>query len=96
MMGSKQFVYTVDLPESIARQGQGQGNERKGNVAGNVQGSSNQGLSAGVTAGTGNGKAKGKGKRGNRGRQGKDSMLVSLLDTELKKSGYCREGYMEL
>lgn len=92
--GSKQFVYTVDLEDSVGRGTRGQGNGRPGNVSGNVQGSSNRGLSAGVTAGTG--KSRGRGNKGGRSGQGKDGMLVSSLEAELKRTGYCRKGYMEL
>ena len=91
---SVSFVYTVDIPDSGGRGNRGQGNGRPGNVSGNVHGSSNRGLSAGVTAGTGN--SRGRGNRGGRGPQGKDSVLVSSLEAELKKTGYCRKGYMEL
>ena len=90
--GSKQFVYTVDLPDSAGQGRGGKNNSRPGNVAGHVQGSSNRGLTGGVTAGT---RSKG-GKGGGRGQQGKASLLQEALDAELKKSGYCRKGFMEL
>lgn len=89
--GSKQFVYTVDLPESNGQGRRGKGNGRPGNVAGHVQGGSNRGLTGGVTAGTG-----GRSKGGGRGQQGKASLLQEALDAELKRTGYCRKGYMEL
>jgi len=92
--GSKQFVYTVDLPESAGQGKRGKNNGRPGNVAGNLQGSSSRGLTGGVTAGTGS-RAKG-GKGGGRGQQGKASLLQESLEDELKKSGYCRKGFMEL
>jgi hypothetical protein len=89
--GSKQFVYTVDLPASAGQGKRGNNNGRPGNVAGNVQGSSNRGLSGGVTAGTGS-----RGNGGGRGQQGKASLLLEALEAELKTSGYCRKGFMEL
>lgn len=91
--GSKQFVYTVDLPESSSQGKRGKGNGRPGNVAGNVQGSSSRGLSAGVTAGTGRG---GKGGGKGRGQQGRAAQLQDAVDAELKKTGFCRDGFMEL
>jgi hypothetical protein len=90
--GSKQFVFTVDLPDSVQGRG-GKGSGRPGNVVGQVAGSSNRGLSAGVSAGTGGG---GKGGRNSRGQQGKASVLNDALEAELKKTGFCRKGYMEL
>jgi hypothetical protein len=90
--GSKQFVYTVDLPDSAGRGKQGNG--RPGNVAGNVQGSSNRGVTGGITAGTGGGRG-GRG-QGARGQHSKDGLLVDSLEAELKKTNYCRKGYMEL
>ena len=89
--GSKQFVYTVDIPEPAGQGKRGKNSGRPGNVAGHVQGSSNRGLSAGVTAGTGS-----RGKGGGRGQQGKASLLQEALEAELNKSGYCRKGFMEL
>ena len=89
--GSKQFVYTVELPESAGQGKRGRNNGRPGNVTGQVRGSSNRGLSGGVTAGTG-----GRGKSGGRGQQGKVALLQEALEAELKKSGYCRKGFMEL
>lgn len=87
--GSKQFVYTVDLSDPVSR---ARGNGRPGNIAGNVQGSSNRGLSAGVSAGTGSrGGGKGRGRQ-----QSRDGLLVASLEAELKRTGYCREGFMEL
>jgi hypothetical protein len=91
--GSKQFVYSAELPEPAGRGKRGGGNGRPGNVAGNVQGSSSRGLSAGVTAGTGGGRKAGK---GSRGRQSGANLLVEALESELKKTGYCRKGFMEL
>ncbi len=91
--GSKQFVYTFDFPESTGQRGKGNG--RPGNVAGHVQGSSNRGLSGGVSAGTGS-RSKGGGGGSGRGQQGKAAWLNDALEAELKKSGYCREGYIEL
>lgn len=91
--GSKQFVYSAVLPEATGRGKRGGGNGRPGNVAGNVQGSSSRGLSAGVTAGTGGGRNSGK---GSRGRQSNANLLVQALESELRKTGYCREGFMEL
>jgi len=91
--GSKMFVYTVDLPETTGQGKRGKGSGRSGNVAGHVQGSSNRGVSGGVSAGTGGG---GKGGKGGRGQQGKASQLNDALEAELKKTGYCREGFMEL
>lgn len=89
--GSKQFVYTVDLPESTGKGKRGGGSGRPGNVAGHVQGGSNRGLTGGVSAGTGS-----RSKGGGRGQQGKASLLQEALDAELKRTGYCRKGYMEL
>ena len=91
--GSKQFVYTVELPESTGQGKRGKGNGRPGNVAGQVRGSSNRGISGGVTAGTGGGS---KGGRGGRGQQGRAGLLNDAVEAELKKSGYCRDGFMEL
>ena len=91
--GSKQFVFSAELPEPAGRGKRGGGNGRPGNVAGKVQGSSNRGLSAGVTAGTGGGSKAGKGSRGKRGNAG---LLVEALEAELKKTGYCRKGFIEL
>jgi len=51
--GSKQFVYTADLPESVGGGPGGRGSGRPGNLSGQLNGS-NQGVSGGVTAGTGN------------------------------------------
>ena len=91
--GSKQFVYTADLPDT-ARQGKrGKGNGRPGNVAGHVQGSSSRGVTGGVTASTGGGS---KGGKGGRGQQGKAGLLNDALEAELKKTGFCRKGFMEL
>ena len=89
--GSKQFVYTVELPESTGQGKRGKGKGRPGNVAGQVRGSSNRGLSGGVTAGTG-----GKGGRSGSGQQGRAGLLNDAVEAELKKSGYCRDGFMEL
>ena len=89
--GSKQFVYTVELSESNGQGKRGKGNGRPGNVAGQVRGSSNRGLSGGVTAGT-----SGKGGRGGRGQQGRAGLLNDAVEAELKKTGYCRDGFMEL
>ena len=89
--GSKQFVYTVELPESTGQGKRGKGNGRPGNVAGQVRGSSSRGVSGGVTAGTG-----GKGGRSGRGLKGKAALLNDAVEAELKKSGYCRDGFMEL
>jgi len=89
--GSKQFVYTVELPESTGQGKRGKGKGRPGNVAGQVRGSSNRGLSGGVTAGTG-----GKGGRSGRGQQGRAGLLNDAVEAELKKTGYCRDGFMEL
>ena len=90
--GSKQFVYTVVLPESTG-QHKGGGSGRPGNVSGSVQGSSNRGLSGGVTVGTqGGGKGRGSGRR----RESRTDVLVKALEVELKETGYCRDGYMEL
>lgn len=95
--GSKQFVYTMDLPDTAGQGKRGKGNGRPGNVAGNVQGSSNRGVSGGVTVGTGGGSKGGsKGGRGGRGQQGKAALLNDALEAELKKTGYCRKGFMEL
>ena len=91
--GSKQFVYTADFPDTAKQGKRSKGNGRPGNVSGNVQGSSNRGVSGGVSVGTGGG---GKGGRGGRGQQGRASLLNDALEAELKKTGYCREGYMEL
>jgi hypothetical protein len=91
--GSKQFVYTVDLQDTAPQGKRGKGNGRPGNVAGHVRGSSNRGLSAGVSAGTSGG---GKGGKGGRGQQGRASVLNDALEAELKKTGYCRKGFMEL
>ena len=91
--GSKQFVYTVDLPDKVRQGKRGKSNGRPGNVAGHVQGSSNRGISAGVSAGTGSG---GKGGGRARGQQGQTALLNDALAAELKKTGYCRKGYMEL
>ena len=91
--GSKQFVYTVDLPESSGQSKRGKGSGRPGTVAGSVQGSSNRGLSGGVSAGTG---SRGKGGNNGRGQLGKATQLQDALDAELKKTGYCRDGFMEL
>jgi hypothetical protein len=91
--GSKQFVFTVDLPDEVPKGGHGNGNGRPGNVTGQVRGKSNRGLSAGVSAGSGGG---GKGGRGGRGQQARAALLNDALEAELKKTGYCREGYMEL
>ena len=68
--GSKQFVYTVELPESTGQGKRGKGNGRPGNVSGQVRGSSNRGISGGVTAGTGGSSKAGKGRRGQQGRAG--------------------------
>jgi len=89
--GSKQFVYTVELAESAGQDKRGRNNGRPGNVAGQVRGSSNRGLSAGVTAGTG-----GRGRSGGRGQQGRAALLQEALEAELKSTGYCRKGFMEL
>ena len=89
--GSKQFVYTAELAESAGQGKRGRNNGRPGNVAGQVRGSSNRGLSAGVTAGTG-----GRTKSGGRGQQGRAALLQEALEAELKTSGYCRMGFMEL
>jgi len=93
--GSKQFVYTVNLPESTGRGRRGKGSGRPGNMTGHVQGGSNRSLTGGVTAGSG-GSGKGGGSRAGSGQQGRASMLMNALEAELKKSAYCREGYMEL
>lgn len=90
--GSKQFVYTLDLPEPAPRGGRGGGNGRPGNVAGTVSGGSNRGLSAGVTAGSGSGR----GGKGGQKQQSKDGLLLGSLEAELENSGFCREGFMEL
>ena len=89
--GSKQFVYTVDLSDVSGQDKRGKGNGRPGNVAGHVQGSSNRGISGGVSAGKG-----GRSKGGGRGQQGRASLLNDALEAELKKSGFCRDGFMEL
>lgn len=91
--GSKQFVYTIDLPETQRQGKRGKGNGRPGNVAGHMQGSSNRGVSAGVSAGMGGGS---NGGGAGRGQQGKASLLNDALEAELKKTGYCRQGFMEL
>ncbi|MDH4020489.1 MAG: hypothetical protein OEU84_12900 [Xanthomonadales bacterium] len=91
--GSKQFVYTVELPESTGQGKRGKGNGRPGNVSGQVRGSSNRGISGGVTAGTGGSSKAGKGRRGQQGRAG---LLNDAVEAELKKTGYCRDGFMEL
>ena len=91
--GSKQFVYTVELPELNGQGKRGKGNGRPGNLAGQVRGSSNRGLSGGVTAGTGGGS---KGGRSGRGQQGRAALLNEAVDAELKTTGYCRDGFMEL
>ena len=91
--GSKQFVYTADLPDSSGQGKRGKGNNRPGNVAGHVQGSSNRGLTGGVTAGTG---SRGKGGGKGRGQQGRAAQLQDALAAELKKTGFCRDGFMEL
>ena len=91
--GSKQFVYTLELEDTARQDKRGKGNSRPGNVAGHVQGGSNRGLSAGVSAGSGGG---GKGARGGRGQQGRAAVLNDALEAELKKTGYCRKGFMEL
>lgn len=88
--GRKQFVYTADMPNA-PRGSPGAG--RPGNVSGQLVGS-NQGVSGGVIAGT----------TVNRGpgghppvyRQSKDDILVSTLEKELEKTGFCRDGYKEL
>ena len=97
--GSKQFVYTIDLPDPATRSKGGKGSGRPGNATGHVSGGSTQGLSGGVTAGTGNRRPGGKtgGSRNASGkRQDRATILVNALDDELKKSGFCRDGYMEL
>ena len=91
--GSKQFVYTVELPELNGQGKRGKGNGRPGNVAGQVRGSSNRGLSGGVTAGTGGGS---KGGRSGRGLKGRAALLNDAVEAEFKKTGYCRDGFMEL
>lgn len=91
--GSKQFVYTVDLPDSGRSGKRGKGGGRPGNATGQVSGGSNGGLSGGVNVGTGNRKSRG---QGGGQQHGRDAMLVSLLDDELKDSDFCRDGYMEL
>ena len=91
--GSKQFVYTVEFSELTGQGKRGKGNGRPGNVAGQVRGSSNRGLSGGVTAGTGGGSKVGK---SGGGQQGRAALLNEAVEAELKKSGYCRDGFMEL
>lgn len=91
--GSKQFVYTADLPDTATQGKRGKGNGRPGNVSGNVRGSSNRGVSGGVSVSTNGGS---KGGKGGRGQQGKFTLLNDALEAELKKTGYCRKGFMEL
>jgi hypothetical protein len=91
--GSKQFVYTVDLSE-LSKGGEGgRGAGRPGNATGHASGGSNRGLYGGVSAGTSNSRSSGKAD----GRtQGRAAMLTNAIDNELKKSGFCRDGYKQL
>lgn len=91
--GRKQFVYTTELPDPAKRGPGGKGAGRPGNVTGQLNGSSNGGLSGGVTAGTAN---RGPGGHPGKQMQSRDKMLVSAVEKELEKSGFCREGYKEL
>ena len=92
---SKQFVFSVDLPDSPGTGKRGKGSGRPGNISGNVQGSSSWGVSGGITAGTGSGRKGGRNPNG-QGQQAKVDSLVNALEAELKKTGYCRKGFMEL
>ncbi len=90
---SKQFVYTVDLPDLTKGGEGGKGGGRPGNTTGHISGGSNRGLYGGVSAGTSNRKSSGK----TDGRmQGRAAMLMNALEKELKKSGFCRDGYKQL
>ena len=88
--GSKEFYYTVTMPEAERSQ---RGGNRK-NVSGGV---GVKGGSASRTAAAG-GISYGGSKGGHKGRQPDrrpESLLTERLEKKLLASGYCRDGWME-
>ena len=91
--GTRKFQYTIDPPDQgRSRAGSG----RPGNTAGHVSGSSSRGVSGGVTAGTGGGgrQAPSGGSAYDRFQQ-INRQLETMLEQELKNSGFCQQGYRE-
>lgn len=92
----KQFVYSLEFPKL-------DGGGRGGRMRGHMSGSSSRGVSGGVSTGTG-GKGRGShgGGRQGGGRGGADvqrninDTLETMLERELKKTAFCRDGYKEL
>jgi len=93
---SKQFVYSLEFPRP-------EGGGRSGRPRGHMSGSSSRGVSGGVSAGTGGkgGGSHGGGRQGG-GRGGADvqrninDTLETMLERELQKTAFCRDGYKEL
>ena len=81
--GTRKFQYTIDVPDSKERRGNG----RPGNMKGHAYGSSSRGVAGGVTAGTGGRQARGQGSGQGSGsnRHGQiNALLVKQLERELK------------
>ena len=89
--GSKQFVYTVEFPESQRRGRGSKGQGRPGNATGHVYGNSSRGVGGGVTMGSAGGRS---GRTPSQLRQSEE--MVALLEQELDESGFCRHGFIEL
>jgi len=88
--GTKKFQYTIDLPESKEKRGNG----RPGNLKGHAYGNSSRGVTGGVSAGTGRGASRGSG-TGNARLAQINNHLEKQLDRELKNSGFCDAGHRE-
>ena len=86
--GSKEFLYTITLPEADSPQ---RGNRPSGSMR--MSGGSNRQVSASGGIGYGSGRG------GNRSRdpaERQNELLDERLGKKLRKTGYCREGWMEL
>lgn len=95
--GEKLFQYSLDIQDSGSGKRGGKGHSKPANVGGYAAGSSSRGVSGGLTAGTGTGKSR---KRtGHKGGSNYfaeiNAKLENRLEEELKKTGFCREGYQE-
>ncbi|MFC1719959.1 hypothetical protein ACFL00_02320 [Pseudomonadota bacterium] len=92
--GIKKFQYTIELPD---RGKSTRGRGRPGNMSGQMSGSSGGGVSGGVTAGTlggGTHPTSGASSGYEQVRQ-LNERLEHMLELELQKNGFCREGYRE-
>ncbi len=94
--GSKEFQYTVEITHSDSHR-----NKKIGRRMGVTGGSGGQARGyGGITVGGNSGGGKHRGGPGKNGQGGPDTQMIEQVDQQLEKalsrSGYCREGWMEV